>query len=181
MEANCLGPVGPRDYWNRLCQTVQRLPPCNFPCSSLFRNPTLKVILIAEVETFLLIEAVKDAFRYLRGQDLQKKAGGFWLLFNWWALNMYIWKFWFHMLTLATIVPSLSVMDWFTIPCLKDAYFHTSFCQNHCKYLWFMVASCHFQYQVFPDVLFTAPRLFTKCLSVLAAHLRSQGTFVCPI
>lgn len=95
-------------------------------------------------------------------------------------LHSYIWKFWFDMLTLASIIYLLRVMDWFATFSLKDAYFHMSIQHSHQKYWCFMVAGCHFQYKVLLFILTAAPRVFSKCLSVVAAHLRKQGIFAYP-
>nr|XP_014350039.1 PREDICTED: uncharacterized protein LOC106705353 [Latimeria chalumnae] len=63
---------------------------------------------------------------------------------------------------------------------LKDVYTYVAICSSHKQFLRFTVGVHYFQYWVLPFDLASAPRVFTKCLAVVAAHLRQQGVFVYP-
>lgn len=63
---------------------------------------------------------------------------------------------------------------------LKDAYFHIPIRPAHRWYLCFQLNSQHCQFKVLPIGLTTAPRVFTKCLAIVAAHLRKDRIHVFP-
>lgn len=58
---------------------------------------------------------------------------------------------------------------------LRDAYFHVSIHPSHHRYLRFVVGELHFQYIALPFGLSTSPRVFSKCVVVITAHLRLKG------
>lgn len=84
------------------------------------------------------------------------------------------------MLALHQIYPHLQKGDWMFSIDLQDAYFHVPITPRHRKFLHFMVGTKHYQYKVLPFGLKSAPRVFTKCMAVVAAVLRLQGLFVYP-
>ncbi|KAJ1135229.1 hypothetical protein NDU88_001673, partial [Pleurodeles waltl] len=51
---------------------------------------------------------------------------------------------------------------------------------SHRKYLRFVVGLQHYQFAVLPFGLTSAPRVFTKVVSVVAADLRRKGIAVFP-
>ncbi|XP_053901290.1 uncharacterized protein LOC128846308 [Malaclemys terrapin pileata] len=81
-------------------------------------------------------------------------------------------KFKFCMISLASIIPSLDPGDWYAALDLQDAYFHIHIFEGHRRFLRFTVGQEHYQFMVLPFGLSTAPRVFTKCMSVVAAYLR---------
>ncbi|KAJ1187211.1 hypothetical protein NDU88_003990 [Pleurodeles waltl] len=70
--------------------------------------------------------------------------------------------------------------DWMVAVDLQDAYFHIPILKSHRKYLRFVVGSQHYQFVVLPFGLTSAPRVFTKVMSVVAAELRRKGIAVFP-
>lgn len=84
------------------------------------------------------------------------------------------------MVTLGTIIPSLDPRDWFATLDMKDAYFHIMIYPPHRRYLRFVVNYQHYQFTVLPFGLSTAPRVFTKCMAVVAAALRRRRIHVYP-
>lgn len=93
-------------------------------------------------------------------------------------MGAFIKQFHFLMLSLASVITSLLLQDWFTALDSKDAYFRISILPCHKKYLCSVVKEDHFQYRVLPFGLSTTLRVFTKCLLVVATYLRKQGIFV---
>ena len=63
---------------------------------------------------------------------------------------------------------------------LQDTYFPSPVLQAHSCYLWFTVDREHFQFSVLPSGLTSAPRVFTKVIAVVAAHLRKSEVLVFP-
>ncbi|XP_078497067.1 uncharacterized protein LOC144753171 [Lissotriton helveticus] len=84
------------------------------------------------------------------------------------------------MLTLAQVLAALNPGDWMVALDLQDAYFHIPVLPAHRRYLRFMVGHEHFQFTVLPFGLTSAPRVFTKVMAVVAAHLRRLGVSVFP-
>ncbi|KAJ1137758.1 hypothetical protein NDU88_004154 [Pleurodeles waltl] len=84
------------------------------------------------------------------------------------------------MLTLAQVLLALNKGDWMVSVDLQDAYFHIPILKSHRKYLRFVVGSQHYQFAVLPFGLTSAPRVFTKVMSVVAAELRRKGITVFP-
>ncbi|CAM4530575.1 unnamed protein product [Caretta caretta] len=84
------------------------------------------------------------------------------------------------MVTLGTIIPALDQGDWFTALDLQDAYFHISIHPAHRRFLQFTIRHDHFQYRVLPFRLYTAPRVFSKTLAVVVAHLHRHGITLFP-
>ncbi|KAJ1121781.1 hypothetical protein NDU88_000300 [Pleurodeles waltl] len=95
-------------------------------------------------------------------------------------LNKYIRKQKFRMLALHQIFPQLHQGDWMCSIDLQDAYFHIPIAPKHQKFLRFRVALQHYQFRVLPFGLKSAPRVFSKCMAVVAAHLRRQRIYIYP-
>ncbi|KAG6928074.1 ORF 3, partial [Chelydra serpentina] len=68
--------------------------------------------------------------------------------------------------------------DWYVD--LQDAYFHIHIFEGHKRFLRFLVGQDHYQFTVLPFGLSTAPRVFTKCMAVVAAYLKRQGVQIFP-
>ena len=85
------------------------------------------------------------------------------------------------MLTLAQVLSALDPGDWLVVLDLQDAYFPIPILQTHRRYLWFMVGQEHFQFTVLRFGLTSTPRVFTKVMVVVAAHLRRSVVPVFPL
>ncbi|CAM4617680.1 unnamed protein product [Lepidochelys olivacea] len=84
------------------------------------------------------------------------------------------------MVTLGTIIPVPEQRDWFSALDLQDAYFHITIHPIHRLFLRLTVGHKHYQCRLLPFGLFTAPRVFSKTLTVVAVHLRKQGIVFFP-
>ncbi|XP_078520251.1 uncharacterized protein LOC144785006 [Lissotriton helveticus] len=84
------------------------------------------------------------------------------------------------MFTLAQVLQALLEEDWMVSIDLQNAYFHIPILKSHRKYLRFTVGSQRYQFVVLPFGLTTAPRVFTKVMAVVAAHLRRSEIHVFP-
>lgn len=70
--------------------------------------------------------------------------------------------------------------DYLTSLDLSEAYLHIPIrCTYRC-YLWFAYNEEHYQYQVLPFGLKSSPRVFTKVLVALVAHLWVEGIPIFP-
>lgn len=90
------------------------------------------------------------------------------------APNKYILSKHFHLVTLQDVIPLLQQSDFMTTLDLKDAYFHIPIHPVHQRFLWFVLSGQHYQFKVPLFGVTTAPRVFTKCLAMVAAHLRRR-------
>ncbi|KAG6931390.1 hypothetical protein G0U57_001825 [Chelydra serpentina] len=95
-------------------------------------------------------------------------------------LNEYLKKLKFRMVSLASIIPSLDLGDWHVALDLKGPHFHRERFQGHRRFLQFTVGPDRYQFVVLPFGLATAPRVFAKCMSVVAAYLRRRGIQISP-
>ena len=65
--------------------------------------------------------------------------------------------------------------DWFCKIDLKDVYLSVAICRDLRKYLRFIWEWKTFQFTCLPFGLCSAPRVFTKFLRPVMAHLQKQG------
>lgn len=79
------------------------------------------------------------------------------------------------MVTLLAILPVLCQNDWFIALDLQDTYFLVVILLIHKKFLCFVVGESHFQYT---DLPYSAPHVFTKCMTVVMADLRKKGLHI---
>lgn len=91
------------------------------------------------------------------------------------ALNKYLRKYMFRMLTHASLLRLVRQDDWFTSVDLKDAYFHIPIYPPHRKYLRFAFLGICYEYRVLPFGLSLSPRVFVRCTEAAIAPLRRQG------
>ncbi|XP_032363038.1 LOW QUALITY PROTEIN: uncharacterized protein LOC116675032 [Etheostoma spectabile] len=91
------------------------------------------------------------------------------------ALNKYLRKYKFRMLTHASLLRLVRRGDWFTSVDLKDAYFHIAIYPPHRKYLRFAFQGVCYEYRVLPFGLSLSPRVFVRCTEAAVAPLRRQG------
>ncbi|KAG6937400.1 ORF 3, partial [Chelydra serpentina] len=125
--------------------------------------------------------------RELRGKGfysryflIPKSKGGLHPILDLRGLNKFMVKLKFRMLSLGTIIPSMDHGDWYAALNMKDAYFHIAIYPPHRRFLRFVVGQRHFQFTVLSFGLSTTPRVFTKCMAVVAAALRRQRVQVFP-
>ncbi|KAG6931685.1 ORF 3, partial [Chelydra serpentina] len=154
---------------------------------SLFRDPSHEQLLYQEVQELLNLGAVEEVPQEFRGKGfysryflVPKAKGGLRPILDLRNLNKYIVNLKFRVVSLATIIPSLDPGDWYAALDMKDAYFHISITPPHRRFLRFVVCKTHYQFTALPFGLCTAPRVFTKCMAVVAAFLRCQHIHVFP-
>lgn len=89
------------------------------------------------------------------------------------SLSKFLKKQLFHMITIQEVLQLLNAGDYMVSLDLQDAYFHIPIHRNHKKFLRFAVQGRHYQFRVLPFGLksASAPCIFTKCLSPVAAYL----------
>ncbi|KAJ1176911.1 hypothetical protein NDU88_002178 [Pleurodeles waltl] len=95
-------------------------------------------------------------------------------------LNLFLKQEKFKMLTLTQVLLALNEGDWMVSVDLQDVCFHVPIIKSHRKYLRFVVGTQHYQFAVLPFGLTSAPRVFTKVMAVVAAHLRRREVAVFP-
>ncbi len=114
-----------------------------------------------------------------------KRTGGFRPILNLRGLNTYLRVSKFRMETLSSIIQGLHPGWWMVSLDLKDAYLHVPIHPSHWRYLRFALRNAAgelivYQWKVLPFGLATAPRVFTKILAPVAAHLHMQGCLMYP-
>lgn len=82
--------------------------------------------------------------------------------------------------SLKSITEALQLGEYRASLDLKEAYLHVPFLPIHRLYLRFCVADQHFQYRALPFGLSTPPRVFTKVLVNIVAHLWMKGIHIHP-
>jgi len=107
-----------------------------------------------------------------------KKDGGLRPILNLKFFNRNVRKRKFKMETLKSIIAAVSPRQWLASVDLKDAYFHVPIARCHHKYLRFLWQGQAYEYRVLPFGLSSAPRVFTKVLAPVIAHLRKHGVQV---
>ena len=112
---------------------------------------------------------------YSRYFLVKKKGGGLRPILDLRALNRYLLKFNFKMLTPTTLVRLIRQGDWFTSIDLEDAYFHIPIYPPHRKFLRFGFEGKRYEYLVLPFGLSLSPRVFVKCAQAALAPLRQRG------
>ena len=142
-----------------------------------------QIILQTEVNELLQ----KRAVEYVNPNDINngfystfflvpKKSGEMRPVINLKPLNKYLRKQHFKMDTLTSVLNLVKQGDWAISLDLKDAYMHIPIFKNHRKYLRFCVKKGQYlQFKALPFGPTSAPRIFTKVVAVVAAHLRSLG------
>lgn len=138
--------------------------------------------LLTEVQSLqdkLAIEPVPQQYRgtdyYSRYFLVPKRDSGLRPILDLRGLNHFLRDRKFCMTTLQSIFPFILKDAWLASIDLQDAYFHISIHEHHHKFLHFAVGEFHYQYIALPFGLPASPRVFTKCVVVIAAYLRLQG------
>ena len=106
---------------------------------------------------------------------VEKKTGGYRMVLNLKSLNKFIRTQHFKMETLRSVVHSLDIGDWVFSLDLSDAYLHIPIHPKSKQYLRFAVDGIVYQYCALPFGIASAPRMFTKIVSVILSHLRQRG------
>ena len=150
---------------------------------SLPRSLEQRQALEAEIDNLLAKGAIKEVSgRSLRDPSfyshlfMRPKPSGAWRpILNLRGLNRNILPKKFRMDTLQVVANALEVGEYVTSIDLKDAYFHIAVSPKDRRFLRFAVDTRVFEFQVLPFGLSTAPRVFTRVIQVLIAHLRKLG------
>lgn len=121
------------------------------------------------------LEQTRSGF-YSRYFLVKKKGGsGIRPILDLRALNTYLRRYKFRMLTHSGLIRLVRPGDWFTSIDLKDAYFHIPIYPPHRKYLRFLFHGVTYEYKVLPFGLSLSPRVFVKCIEAALAPLRERG------
>ena len=104
-----------------------------------------------------------------------KKTGDLRPVINLRPLNQYLKTEHFKMDTMSKVINLVKKGDWAISIDLRDAYFHIPIFPAHRMYLRFCVQGRAYQYRALAFGPKTSPRVFTKVVSVVAAHLRMQS------
>ncbi|XP_063804475.1 uncharacterized protein LOC134981181 [Pseudophryne corroboree] len=96
------------------------------------------------------------------------------------GLNRYVTYYRFKMESLRSVIAGLEPKEFMIALDLKDAYLHIPIWQPHQRFLRFAIRQNHYQFQALPFGLSSAPRVFTKVMSVMIAHLGSLGVTIVP-
>ena len=111
-----------------------------------------------------------------------KKNGSHRLILNLINLNTFIEYHHFKMDTIETVInlmrPNCLIVLWGSID-LANAYFSIPVAIEHRRFLKFEWKHQMYQFKVMPNGLSSAPRLFTKILKPVYAHLRLLGHLAC--
>ncbi|CAJ0963854.1 unnamed protein product [Ranitomeya imitator] len=121
---------------------------------------------------------------YSRIFMIKKPSGQSRIIINMKALNKYITYRKFKMESVKTAIPLIAPHSYMATIDLKDAYFHIPIHPRHRKYLRFAVQFnqkiLHFQYNVLPFGISSAPRVFSRVMAEAVAHIRSQDIAIVP-
>ncbi|KAF7245065.1 Unconventional myosin-Ib [Varanus komodoensis] len=157
------------------------------PSPNPIRYTPTSLVLLDEIHQLLAKGAIRhlslsEEFHgfYSRYFTVPKRDGGLRPILDLRALNRFITPKKFRMTTLQSILPLLGRGDWFASLDLKDAYFHISTHPSYRRFLRFAVDSEIYEFNVLPFGLATAPRVFTKCMAPVCAHLRLHGIRIYP-
>ena len=104
-----------------------------------------------------------------------KKTGSMRPVINLRPLNQYIKKAHFKMDTLSTVINLVKPEDWAISLDLKDAYMHVPIFKKHRQYLRFCIKGQCYQWKALCFGPTSAPRVFTKIMSVVAAYLKTHN------
>ena len=156
-------------------------PPFQGIKSTLVNTKNL-VLLKAEVNTLLEKNAIEIVSKsetqsgfYSTLFLVKKKNGKMRPVINLRPLNRYLRKQHFKMDTLSKVLNLVKQNDWAFSLDLSDAYLHIPIFLKHRKYLRFCIQGTVYQFKVLCFGPTSSPRIFTKIISVVAAHLRKQS------
>ena len=104
-----------------------------------------------------------------------KKSGDLRPVINLRPFNRYLRKQHFKMDSLNSVLNLVQPGDWAISLDLKDAYMHLPIYSSHKRYLRFCIQGKAYQFTCLCFGPTMAPRIFTKVVAVVAAHLRMQN------
>ena len=104
-----------------------------------------------------------------------KRSGGMRVILNLKQINKFIPDYHFRMETLSMILPQLKAGDWAVSIDLQDAYLHVPIHPESQYLLGFSFRDEYFQFKVLPFGLKPSPRVFTRLVATVVAHLRREG------
>ncbi|XP_065254396.1 centrosomal protein of 192 kDa [Emys orbicularis] len=158
---------------NALWQTPASLPPIS-------KRAEQKYFVPAKGHEYLYTYPAPNSLVVELVNHRERPKGGIRPTLDLRGLNQYMVKLKFHVVSLASIIPSLDPGDWYAALDLQDAYFHIHIFKGQTRFLHFTVGQEHYQFPVLLFGLSTAPRVFTKCMSVVVAYLRRRGVQIFP-
>ena len=158
------------------------LPPSGVVRSTPPSDPLLKEvrILLSKGAIIPVPRGQRHRGFYSRYFAVPKRDGGVRPILDLRDVNTFIAPKKFRMTSLTTILPLLMSTSWFASIDLTDAYFHIAIRPFSQQFLRFAIGNRSYQFQVLPFGLSTAPRVFTKCMAVVAAHFRTRGIQIHP-
>ena len=148
------------------------------------RSPTMSPLfqehISAEIVSLLekgAIEEVRDHPRLCLSPVfvIPKRSGSLRMILNMKRINLHLDKTHFRMDHLASILPSLDPVDVAISLDLRDAYFHIPIHQRSRDLLGFAFLGKVYRYRALPFGLRPAPRIFTRIVATVMAHLRRRG------
>ena len=104
----------------------------------------------------------------------KKTKGKFRFILNLKNLNLSVDKHKFKMDTLAHTLALVTRNAWMVSLDFEDAYYSLAVHQSSRKYLKFQFEGLLYEFTCLPNGLTSAPRIFTKVLKVMLAHMREQ-------
>ncbi|XP_034289304.1 uncharacterized protein LOC117675085 [Pantherophis guttatus] len=155
-------------------------PPDRFLHCPISRVESSRLRMASAIHHLLEIRAIEPVPQGQRGLGyysrlfvIRKSSGGWRAILDLKSLNRRIVYRRFKMQSLQTILEGIRVGDLLSSIDLTEAYLHVPILPSHRRFLRFCFANNHYQYRALPFGLSSAPRVFTKLMSVLAAHLRT--------
>ncbi|XP_070805019.1 uncharacterized protein [Pituophis catenifer annectens] len=156
-------------------------PPSRFLQCPTSKSESRRQLMNQAVQHLLQIHAIEEVphDQWKQGYYsilfvVPKRSGGWRAILDLKNLNSYIVYRRFKMCSLTSILQGIRPNDFLVSIDLMEAYLHIPILPKHRQYLRFSYAGKHFQYRALPFGLASAPRVFTKVLAVVAAHLRQQ-------
>ncbi|XP_069829439.1 uncharacterized protein [Dendropsophus ebraccatus] len=162
-----------------------------FVVTDLSSDPEKHVALSLEVQSLLdkrVLIPVPEA-EYGRGFYstlflVRKPNGSFRTIINLKPLNKVLSYERFKMESVSSAILNLTQDCYMATLDLKDAYYHIPIHPDHQRFLRVAVklqdSIGHFQYQALPFGISQAPRVFTKVMSEVMAHIREQDIIIVP-
>ena len=149
-------------------------------CIVLPKDLTRKEVLLQEVSALIDKRALEqplslDPGVYSHMFTVRKKSGGYRPVIDLKILNQHVRCPTFKMENDVRVKSQLKQGEWLTSVDLTDAYLHIPIHQDFRKFLRICIAGQVWQFAAMCFGLNIAPRIFTKMLSPVAAHLRTQG------
>ena len=150
------------------------------PITSVARSPSEHQAIEAEVQALLVKGAVRKV--HLRSDQftsrlfvVPKKDGSLRPVINLKPLNSHMKNQHFKMEGIHKVKELLRRGDWMCSVDLKDAYLSVPIAESHRKFLRFIWEGTTYEFTCLPFGLCSAPRIFTKLLRPVMAHLRFRG------